>query len=43
MREDAVEMMKAQMGHIRVVYDLLVDLTGITISEIETWIYSFTQ
>jgi aminoglycoside phosphotransferase (APT) family kinase protein len=43
MREDAVEMMKAQMGHIRVVYDLLVDLTGITISEIETWIDSFTK
>lgn len=43
MREDAVEMMKAQMGHIRVVYDLLGELTDITIPEVESWIDSFSK
>jgi aminoglycoside phosphotransferase (APT) family kinase protein len=43
MREDAVEMMKAQMGHIRVVYDLLGELTDITIPEIDAWIDSFSK
>ncbi|TET11075.1 MAG: hypothetical protein E3J86_03840 [Candidatus Thorarchaeota archaeon] len=43
MREDAVEMMKEQMGHVRVVYNLLGVLTDITIPEIETWIDSFSK
>ncbi|MGY5864371.1 MAG: phosphotransferase [Candidatus Thorarchaeota archaeon] len=43
MREDAVEMMKEQMGHIRVVYELLGELTGITIPEIDSWIDSYSK
>ncbi|MHA2359871.1 MAG: phosphotransferase [Candidatus Thorarchaeota archaeon] len=43
MREDAIEMMKEQMGHIRVVYELLGELTDITIPEVESWIDSFSK
>ena len=43
MREDAVEMMKEQMGHIKVVYNMLGELTDIRIPEIETWIDSFSK
>ncbi|MHA2046245.1 MAG: phosphotransferase family protein [Candidatus Thorarchaeota archaeon] len=43
MREDSVEMMKEQMGHIRVVYDMLGELTGIEIPEVESLIDSFSK
>lgn len=41
MRETAVELMKEQMGHIRIVYNLLGELTEIQIPKIEEWIESF--
>ncbi|MFW9927107.1 MAG: phosphotransferase family protein [Candidatus Thorarchaeota archaeon] len=40
LREGAVELMKEQMGHIRVVYEMLGELTEIKIPEVETWIES---
>jgi aminoglycoside phosphotransferase (APT) family kinase protein len=41
MREGAIELMKEQMGHIKVVYELLGDLTNIRIPKVEDWIGSF--
>jgi len=43
MREDAVEMIRNQMGHVRVVYDYLGELTDITIPELDSWIDSFSK
>ncbi len=40
LREGAIELMKEQMYHIRVVYNLLGDLTGIKIPKLEDWIES---
>ena len=42
-REDAVELIKSQMGHIRVVYDYLGELTDISIPELDSWIDSFSK
>ncbi|MFX1483772.1 MAG: phosphotransferase family protein [Promethearchaeota archaeon] len=41
LREDARDMIKSQMAHVRVVYELLGDLTGIEIYEISDWLSSF--
>jgi aminoglycoside phosphotransferase (APT) family kinase protein len=42
MRDGAIELMKEQMGHVSVVYELLGELTGIRIPKVEDWINSFT-
>ncbi|MFW9786608.1 MAG: phosphotransferase [Candidatus Thorarchaeota archaeon] len=41
MREGAVELIREQMGHVKVVYSLLVEMTEIQIPEVESWIDSF--
>lgn len=40
MREGAVELIKKQIGHVRVVHNLLGELTGIQIPKVEDWIES---
>ncbi|MFW9871006.1 MAG: phosphotransferase family protein [Candidatus Thorarchaeota archaeon] len=40
LRAGAVELMKEQIGHIRVVYDMLGELTEIRIPKVESWIES---
>ncbi|MHA2352688.1 MAG: hypothetical protein ACXABX_06175, partial [Candidatus Thorarchaeota archaeon] len=43
MREGAVELMISHMDHIRAVYGLLEEMTGIQLPEVEKWIESFIQ